>query len=133
MKNIIRILKVVMPISPLRMMIYFLLSLPGAVLPAVILYLQRQIVDGVASFNQGLSMFYYAKPVLLLITTYMVLKLFHLVSNQYMEFGYFRYIFMGLDARIHEKSAQISLEYYDCAQYYQIVQNAKQACFKSFA
>ena len=127
MKNIIRILKVVMPISPLRMMIYFLLSLPGAVLPAVILYLQRQIVDGVVSFNQGLSMFYYAKPVLLFIATYMVLKLLRLVSNQYMEFGYFRYVFMGLDARIHEKSAQIPLEYYDCAQYYQIVQNAKQA------
>ena len=73
MKNIIKILKVVMPISPLRMAIYFLLSLPGAVLPAVILYLQRQIVDGVVSFNQGLSMFYYAKPVLLFIATYMVL------------------------------------------------------------
>lgn len=127
MRNIVRILKLVIPISPLRMMIYFSLSLPGAVLPAVILYLQRQIADGVACFNQGLSMFYYAKPVLLFIAIYMALKLFHLVSNQYMEFGYFRYVFMGLDARIHEKSAQISLEYYDCAQYYQIVQNAKQA------
>lgn len=127
MKNIVRILKLVIPISPFRMMIYLLLSIPGAVLPTVLLYLQRQIVDSVANLNQGFSILYYMKPVLLLIGTYMILKLFSLISNQYMEFGYFRYVFMGLDARIHEKSAKISLEYYNCAQYYQIVQNAKQA------
>ena len=79
------------------------------------------------SLTQGFSLFYYIKPVLLLIGVYMLLKLFGLVSKQYMEFGYFRYVFMGLDAIIHEKSAQISLEYYDCTKYYQIVQNAKRA------
>ena len=127
MKNMTRILKLVIPISPLRMTAYLLLSLPGAILPTVILYLQRQIVDSATNLNQEFSIFHYMKPVLLLIGTYMVMKLFQLISNQYMEFGYFRYVFMGLDARIHEKSAKISLEYYDCAKYYQIVQNAKQA------
>lgn len=127
MKNIIRILRLVIPISPLRMTLYLLLSLPGAVLPTVLLYLQRQIVDRAASFGLGLSLSYYAEPVLLLIGTYMIQKMFELVSKQYMEFGYFRYVFLGLDAKIHEKSAKISLEYYDSAQYYQTVEKAKQA------
>lgn len=125
MKNIIRALKLVIPIAPMRMTAYWLLSLPGAILPAIMLYLQRRIVDDVAHVNQELSMVHYMKPVLLLIGTYMVMKLFQLVSNQYMEFGYFKYVFMGLDACIHKKSAQISLEYYDDAGYYKIVQNAK--------
>lgn len=127
MKNIIRILKTVFSISPLRMAVYLLLRLPGALLPAVLLSLQRQVVDNAASLTQDFSLFHYMKPVLLLIGVYMVLKLSSLVSKQYMEFGYFRYVFMGLDAKIHKKSAQIPLEYYDCAQYYQIVQNAKQS------
>lgn len=127
MKNIIRVLKLVIPIAPVRMILYLLLSLPGAVLPAVMLYLQRQVIDGAANLNPEQSILFYRKPVLLLIGTYMVLKLFRLISNQYMEFGYFRYVLMGLDARIHKKSAQISLEYYDSAKYYQIVENAKQA------
>lgn len=127
MKNIIKALKLVMPIAPFRMMLYLLVSLPGAILPTVMLYLQRFIVDSVANVNQDFSIFYYIKPVFMLIGTYMVLKLFSLLSNQYMEFGYFRYVFMGLDAKIHEKSDQLSLEYYDNAQYYQIVQNAKKA------
>lgn len=127
MKNILRIIRLIIPISPLRMILYLLLSLPGAVLPAVLLYLQRQIVDRAANFGMGFPPSYYVGPVLLLIGTYMVLKLFELVSKQYMEFGYFRYIFLGLDAKIHEKSAKISLEYYDSAQYYQTVEKAKQA------
>lgn len=127
MKNILRILKLVIPISPLRMTLYLLLSLPGALLPAVILYLQRKIVDRAAGFNPKLPWSYCAGPVLLLIGAYMVWKMFELVSRQYMEFGYFRYVFLGLDAKIHEKSAKISLEYYDSAQYYQTVERAKQA------
>lgn len=127
MKHIMRILKLVIPISPLRLTLYLLLSLPGALLPTVLLYLQRQIVDRAAGFDLELPLSYYAGPVLLLIGTYMVLKMFELISKQYMEFGYFRYVFLGLDAKIHEKSAKISLEYYDSAQYYQTVERAKQA------
>ncbi len=127
MKNIIRALKLIIPMAPFRMTVYLLLSLPGAVLPTVMLYLQRRIVDNAAGLNRELSVLWYMRPVFLLIAVYMVLKLFELLSKQYMEFGYFRYVFMGLDARIHEKSARISLEYYDSARYYQIVQNAKQA------
>ena len=127
MKNIIRALKLIIPIYPLRMMFYLLLSLPEAVLPAVMLYLQKKIVDDAAAINESLPLFHYMGPVLLLIGTYMILKLFSLLSKQYMEFGYFRYVFMGLDDRIHKKSGQISLEYYDNAEYYTIVQNAKQA------
>lgn len=127
MKNIIRTLKLVIPIAPLRMTIYLLLSLPGAILPAVLLYLQRKIVDRAASFGLGLPLSYYMVPVLFLIGTYMIQKMFELVSRQYMEFGYFRYVFLGLDAKIHEKSAKISLEHYDSAQYFLTVEKAKQA------
>lgn len=126
-RNIIKVLKLVIPICPLRMIVYLLLSLPAAVLPAVMLYWQQQIIDSVAHMNSALPLWYYAKQVLLLIGVYMIYKLFDLISKQYMEFGYFRYVFMGLDARIHKKSSQISLEYYDSAEYYQIVQNAKRA------
>ena len=116
MKNSWRAMKLVIPISPFRMTIYLLLSLPGAILPAIMLSLQRRIVDSTANLSQELSMLYYMKPVLALIGTYMVMKFFQLVSNQYMEFGYFRYVFMGLDARIHKKSAELPMEYYDSAQ-----------------
>lgn len=127
MKNSWRAMKLVIPISPFRMTIYLLLSLPGAILPAIMLSLQRRIVDSTANLSQELSMLYYMKPVLALIGTYMVMKFFQLVSNQYMEFGYFRYVFMGLDARIHKKSAELPMEYYDSAQYYKVVEQAKQA------
>ncbi len=127
MKHIVRALKLVIPIHPFRMLFYLLLSLPGAVLPAVLLYLQKEIMDNASDLNQVLPLFYYIKPVLLLIGTYMILKLFSLLSKQYMEFGYFSYVVMGLDAKIHEKSGQISLEYYDNAEYYKIIQNAKQS------
>lgn len=127
MKNSWRAMKLVIPISPFRMTIYLLLSLPGAILPAIMLSLQRRIVDSTANLRQELSMLYYMKPVLALIGTYMVMKFFQLVSNQYMEFGYFRYVSMGLDARIHKKSAELPMEYYDSAQYYKVVEQAKQA------
>lgn len=127
MRNIVRALKLVMPIAPVRMLVYFLLSLPGAILPSVMLFLQHGIVDEATNLNRNLSLFYYIKPVLMLIGTYMVMKLFALAANQYMEFGYFRYVFMGLDRKIHEKSALLPLEYYENAQYYQSVQKAKNA------
>lgn len=127
MKNIVKALRLVIPLEPLRMSVYLLLSLPGAVLPAAMLHLQRRLVDRAAQAGAGQPLWYYMQPVLLLIAAYMALKLFDLLSKQYMEFGYFRYVFMRLDARIHEKSARISLEYYDNAQYYQMIQNAKQA------
>lgn len=127
MKNMIRVWKLVFPIYPSRLAIYLLLSLPGAILPAVMLHLQRQIVDNAAGLKQELTMSFYVRPVLCLMGTYMVMRLFALAANQYMEFGYFRYVLMGLDAKIHEKSAQLSLEYYDSAQYYKMVQGAKSA------
>lgn len=127
MKNIVRALRLVIPLEPLRMAVYLLLSLPGAVLPAAMLHLQRRLVDRAAQPDAAGPLWYYMHPVLLLIAAYMALKLFDLLSRQYMEFGYFRYVFMRLDARIHEKSARISLEYYDSAQYYRMIQNAKQA------
>lgn len=127
MRNVIKALKLILPMEPFRLGIYLLLSLPGALLPAVMLYLQQRIVDGAASLSRELPLSFYIKPVLLLIGTHMLLKLFRLLSMQYMEFGYFRYILLGLDNRIHEKSARVPLEYYDNAEYYQVVQRAKQA------
>lgn len=127
MKNIARVLRLVILICPVRMAVYLLLSLPGMVLPAVLLYWQQRIVDDVAKLDLGRPLSSYLGPVWILIGTYMLKRLLELVSMQYMEFGYFRYVLMGLDARIHDKSAQIPLEYYDDAQYYQIVEGAKQA------
>lgn len=127
MKQIKKVLAIVVPIAPFRMLIYFLLSLPGAILPTVMLFLQREIVDRAVNLQQEVSLAYYRQPIFWLVGTYMIWKLFALASNQYMEFGYFRYVFMGLDRQIHNKSAKISLEYYDNATYYQMVQKAKQA------
>lgn len=123
--NIIKALKLVIPIAPIGMALYLLLSLPGAVLPAFMLYLQKTVVDRAAFYDSGQPLSYYMKPVLMMIGIYMIMKMFELVSKQYMEFGYFRDVFLGLDDRIHKKSAEISLEYYDNAEYYNIVQNAK--------
>lgn len=125
--NITKVLKLVIPIAPFKMTLYLLLSLPGTVLPAFMLYLQKTVVDRAAYYDGGQPFSYYIKPVLMMIGTYMIMKMFELVSKQYMEFGYFRDIFLGLDDRIHKKSAEISLEYYDNAEYYNIVQNAKNA------
>lgn len=125
MKNILRSLKVVVPIAPWRMIIYLLVSLPCAVLPTVMLYLQRRIVDQASGLDPALPLGHYLQPVALLIVAYMVMKLFELFSKQYMEFGYFRYVFLGLDGKIHEKSTSIPLEYYDNAQYFQTVEQAK--------
>lgn len=127
MRNVGKALKLILPMEPFRLGAYLLLSLPGALLPAVMLYLQQRIVDGAASLSPERSLFFYIKPVLLLMGTYMLLKLFRLLALQYMEFGYFRYILLDLDDRIHEKSARVPLEYYDNAAYYQTVQRAKQA------
>lgn len=96
MKNMIRAIKLIFPIYPHRMVFYLLLSLPEAVLPAVMLHLQRQIIDRAASDGRELSLTALMLPVLLLIGTYMVQKMFSLLSKQYMEFGYFQYVFMGL-------------------------------------
>ncbi len=125
--NITKALKVVIPIAPFGMAFYLLLSLPGAVLPAFMLALQKTAVDRAALYDSGQPFGFYMKPVLLMIGIYMIMKLFELVSRQYMEFGYFRDVFLGLDNRIHKKSAEISLEYYDNAEYYNIVENAKNA------
>ncbi len=127
MKNIVKALKLVVPIAPMRMVLYLLLLLPGAILPAVMLHMQRLLVDNAANLTREQPVIYYVRPALLLIGSYMLFRFFQLVANQYMEFGYFRYIFMGLDNQIHRKSAQISLEYYDNAQYFQMVQKAKHA------
>ncbi len=127
MRNGLKALRLVFPMCPLRLTFYMLLSLPGAVLPAVMLHLQRQIVDGAAVLGEGFPLEEALRQVLLLIGTYMVYKCLHLAAMQYMEFGYFRYVLLGLDAKIHEKSAGISLERYDSAEYAQIVQNARQA------
>lgn len=126
MKNIIRSLKIVVPIAPFRMVIYLLLSLPCAILPAVMLHLQQGIVDRAARMDPTLPLSGYLLPVALLIGVYMALKLFDLLSRQYMEFGYFRYVLLGLDGKIHGKSASIPLEYYDDAGYFQTVEEAKQ-------
>lgn len=125
--NITKALKLVIPIAPFGMAFYLLLSLPGAVLPVFMLYLQKTVVDRASLYDSGQPFGYYITPVLMLIGIYMVMKMFELVSKQYMEFGYFRDVFLGLDNRIHKKSAEISLEYYDNAEYYNIVQNAKNA------
>lgn len=125
--NITKALKLVIPIAPFGMALYLLLSLPGAVLPAFMLYLQKTAVDRAALYDSGQPFGYYMKPVLMMIGIYMIMKMFELVAKQYMEFGYFRDVFLGLDNRIHQKSAEISLEYYDNAEYYNIVQNAKNA------
>lgn len=125
--NITKALKLVLPIAPFGMALYLLLSLPGAVLPAFMLYLQKTVVDRATFYDSGQPFGYYMKPVLMMIGIYMIMKMFELVSKQYMEFGYFRDVFLGLDDRIHKKSAEISLEYYDNAEYYNIVQNAKNA------
>lgn len=125
--NIIRALKLVIPIAPFGMACYLLLSLPGALLPVFMLSLQKTAVDRAALYDGGQPFGYCLQPVLMMIGTYMIMKLFELVSRQYMEFGYFREVFLGLDHRIHKKSAEISLEYYDNAEYYNIVQNAKNA------
>ena len=125
--NITKALKLVLPIAPFGMAFYLLLSLPGAVLPAFMLSLQKTAVDRAAFYDSGHPPGYYIRPVLMMIGIYMIMKLFELVSRQYMEFGYFRDVFLGLDERIHRKSAEISLEYYDNAGYYSIVQNAKNA------
>ena len=109
--NITKALKLVIPIAPFGMALYLLLSLPGAVLPAFMLYLQKTVVDRAAFYDSGQPFGYYMKPVLMMIGIYMIMKMFELVSKQYMEFGYFRDIFLGLDDRIHKKSAEISLEY----------------------
>ncbi len=127
MKQIKRTLKVVIPIAPFRMLIYILLSLPGAILPTVMCFFQQQIIDQASHLQPERSFFYYRKPVLCLIGTYLIWKLFYFIASQYMEFGYFQYVLIGLDNLIHKKSAQISFEYYDNAVYYQTVQNAKQA------
>ncbi len=125
--NITKALKLVIPIAPLGMAFYLLLSLPGAVLPVLMLHLQKNIVDRAVHYDSGQPLGYYMKPVLMMIGIYMIMKMFELISKQYMEFGYFRDVFLGLDHRIHKKSAEISLEYYDNAEYYNIVQNAKNA------
>lgn len=127
MKNVVRVLKLVIPICPVRMAVYLFLSLPGMALPAVMLRQQQRIVDSVANPDLSRPLSAYITPVLALIGTYMFKRLLELVSMQYMEFGYFRYVLMGLDARIHAKSAKIPLEYYDHAQYYRMVEGAKQA------
>lgn len=125
--NIIKALKLVIPIAPFGMAFYLLLSLPGAVLPAFMLHLQKTVMDRAAFYDGGQPFGYYIKPVLMMIGIYMIMKMFELVSKQYMEFGYFREVLLGMDHRIHKKSAEISLEYYDNAEYYNIVQNAKNA------
>lgn len=125
--NITKALKLVIPIAPLGMTFYLLLSLPGAILPAFMLYMQKTAVDRAALYDGRQPFRYYMIPVLMMIGIYMIMKMFELVSRQYMEFGYFRDVFLGLDNRIHKKSAEISLEYYDNAEYYEIVQNAKNA------
>lgn len=58
MKHIVRALKLVIPIHPFRMLFYLLLSLPSAVLPAVLLYLQKEIMDNASDLNQVLPLFY---------------------------------------------------------------------------
>lgn len=125
--NVAKVLKLVIPIAPFGLALYLLLSLPGAVLPVFMLHLQKTAVDRAALCDGGQPFGYYMKPVLLMIGIYMIMKLFELVSKQYMEFGYFRDVFLGLDHQIHKKCADISLEYYDNAAYYDIVQNAKNA------
>lgn len=55
MKQIKRTLKVVIPIAPFRMLIYILLSLPGAVLPTVMCFFQQQIIDQASHLQPELS------------------------------------------------------------------------------
>ena len=83
--NITKALKLVIPIAPLGMAFYLLLSLPGAVLPVLMLHLQKNIVDRAVHYDSGQPLGYYMKPVLMMIGIYMIMKMFELISKQYME------------------------------------------------
>ena len=64
MKNIVKALKLVVPIAPMRMVLYLLLLLPGAILPAVMLHMQRLLVDNAANLTREQPVIYYVRPAL---------------------------------------------------------------------
>lgn len=127
MKNIKSCIKLVFPIAPLKMLVFFLLSLPTAILPFFLLYFEEQIINNAAYLMESYNMHNFGLPIIALIITYFLIKLFDLLSKQYMEFGLFKSILLVLDEKIHKKMNAISLEYYDNAELYRTIENGKAA------
>jgi ABC-type multidrug transport system fused ATPase/permease subunit len=125
MRNVVRSLKLVLPVAPGKLFICFILSMPAAVIPAVLLYFERHLIDTVSTGITETSPV--VRIVGIMIVFYAVMKLFDAIQNEYMEFGYFRTILLKLEAGIHQKLALLPLETYESAATFRKIDEGKRA------
>lgn len=104
--------------------LFFLLCLPGMVLPAFFVAQERMLIDQLS--GEG------TLPVILwhlgaLIGGYLLFYFFDVLSKHYMEFGYFQNVGLELDAMLHRKAGKLSVESYDSPEIFRTLEQGRMA------
>lgn len=113
-------------IVPVRMIFYFLLSLPTLVIPVFMLKIQKELIDTVSAFSQE-KVKTAIVFVLLLLGLYLANLIFDMLSKDFMEYGYFRYINLHIQREIHKKMESLPLEHYENTGVFQLLEQGKNA------
>ncbi|MCI9051804.1 MAG: ABC transporter ATP-binding protein [Lachnospiraceae bacterium] len=124
MKDVRKTILYAAKIVPMRMIVYFLLTLPTLVLPVFMLKVQKDLVDLVSDSSED-KIKSAVILVFILLGLYLVNKVFDMFSKDFMEFGYFRYINLHMQREIHKKMELISLENYENVELFQLLERGQ--------
>lgn len=125
MKNIYRIIKLVIPNVISQFIIFLVISLPVYILPLVLIMLEKKIIDNISISGTNFRLSELIFVLFLMFFVYIAMTWLEKLSKRYLEFNLFHSVLYFLGKTIRDKLRELTLDYFEDAKTYKKISLAQ--------